>query len=235
MARNQASSLAQSYLNTFIELLHKHPPGRAVANFSKCIRELDAISTNALYFIAHPSRQDAPAEELLARARQTKRRIDFCTSQMADIAKRKLGNKTIVAHPVGMLLAPLLKSAKEVRYISADNSALKALHSTDLSDHSPLTAPEALENAGMVIFEPFAITKNGAVVEKGARLLAELAYARSIPVYAVATSWHTVPKWQKAGAEEVPAGLLAGVMSDHGIHPHAEFLKRVQKDYPWII
>jgi hypothetical protein len=237
MARNPVSSLAQSYLNTFTELLHKHSPNRAIANFSKHIgsKELDAISTNALYFIAHPSGHDELAKELLARTRQTKRQIDFCASQLADVAKRKLSKKNIVAHPVGMLTAQFLKSAKEIRYISADNSALKILPEANLSEHHAFSAPEALEKADMVVLEPVAITKNGAVVEKGARLLAELAYSRNIPVYAVATSWHTVPKWHKAGTEEVPAGLLTGVMSDRGIHAHEEFLARVQQDYPWII
>jgi translation initiation factor 2B subunit (eIF-2B alpha/beta/delta family) len=237
MARNQASSQAHSFLNTFIELLHKHPLNLAVANFSRHIgnNELDVISTNALYFISHPPGHNELAKELLERTRQTKRRIDFCTSQMADVAKQKLSNKSIVVHPVGMLTAPLLKSAGKINYISADNSALKILPEADLSEHTAFSAPEAIENADLVILEPAAITKNGAVVEKGARLLAELACARNIPVYAIATSWHTVPKWQKAGAEEVPAGLLTGVMSDRGIHAHAEFLSRVQKDYPWII
>jgi translation initiation factor 2B subunit (eIF-2B alpha/beta/delta family) len=238
MARNPVSSLAHAYLGAFSELLHKHAPESAVAKFSKLVagKKLDAISSNALYFITHPASGKNLKEELLSRANQAKNVIDQCTSQMSDFAKERMASKTVVVHPLSTFSARLLRDAKEVRFTNADNEAIKLLPETDMAVHHPLTSYTALENADLVLLEPSAITSKGVFVERGGRILAELARARGMPVYALATSWHTSPNWKPGQTDEhVPQEFLTGIISEHGIYEHNEFLAKVQKAFPWML
>ncbi len=238
MARNTASSLAHSCLNTFSELLHKHNPNQAITKFSEHIhgKSLDVVSTNALFYVAHPSGHEEPAKDLLLRTRQTKKHIDFCTKHLTELALQRFKNKDVVVHPLGDFSVGALKSAKRIRFISAEPGQIHKLPVHKLEYHQPISAHNALDRADIVVLEPEAITKEGIVVQKGARLLAELAIARGIPVYAIGTSWHAAPKWHShAGNEKVPAGFLTGVLSEHGIYAHKDFIVNVKKDFPWII
>ena len=142
----------------------------------------------------------------------------------------------VVVHPVGNFVVPALKSAKSIRFIHTDQAVLHNLPVHKLEYHKPLTAGNSLDGAGVVLLEPEAVTKEGVFVQNGGRLLAELAAARGIPVYAIATSWHVASEWHaKPNHEKVSGGLLTGVLSEHGIYSHKDFITKVKKDFPWII
>jgi translation initiation factor 2B subunit (eIF-2B alpha/beta/delta family) len=238
MARNNSSSLAHSYLNVFSELLHRHNADRAIEKFSKHIegRPMDVVSTNALFYVAHPSGHEEPAKELLSRTIQTKKHIDFCSKHLSEIASNKLKNKSVVVHPLDASATSFVKSAASIRFIQADQAALHNLPAHKLECHQPISAHSAFDNAHLLLLAPQAVTRQGAVVQKGGLLLAELASARGIPVYALATAWHTAPKWHAdANNENIPAGLITGILSEHGIHSHKDFMANVKKDFPWII
>jgi len=235
--RDRLSSLAHAHLNTLAELLHKHPPARALARFSKHIAEqpLDAVSANAVHFVTHAVPDARAKEELLARVHHAKRQIDTCAQHLAELAAQKLRDRTIVVHPLGTLTAPLVKDAKRIRFLHVNQAILHSLSLLKLEAHQPITAANALENADLVLLEPHAITPEGIAVQQGGRLLAELADARGIPVYAAATSWHAIPGWSHSRSDErVPARFLTGIISEHGIYAHDQFLARVQKTFPWI-
>jgi translation initiation factor 2B subunit (eIF-2B alpha/beta/delta family) len=237
-AQNPVSSLAHSYLDTFAEMLHKLEPDRALEKFSNLIegKKLDVVSANALFFVAHPTTQENLKEELLSRTHQTKRQLDFSAKNFTQIASQRLRNKTVMAHPLGTVSAFLLRSADKVRFIQAGKQAIGMLPNEMLEAHQPLTAHAALENADLLLLEPSAVTEKGFFVERGGMMLAELAKAMGIPVYAAATSWHTAPKWSPSQSEErIPPEYITGVLSEHGIYGHEEFLSRVEKAFPWIL
>ncbi|MEM4265465.1 MAG: hypothetical protein QXX65_00075 [Candidatus Woesearchaeota archaeon] len=221
-----------------MELLRRHSPDKAILNFSKHLegKILDVVTANALFYVAHPSGHAEPAKELLSRTIQTKKHINFCFSQMTNFVLQKLRNKVVVVHPLAISNTAFLKNAKSIRFIHADQSALQYLPVHKLEYYKPLAAAESLDNANLVLLEPEAVTKEGIFVKKGGRLLAELAAARGIPVYAVATAWHVVPKWHtKTNNEIVPAGLVLGILSEHGVYSHKDFIANVKKDFQWII
>jgi translation initiation factor 2B subunit (eIF-2B alpha/beta/delta family) len=237
MARTEVSSLAHAHLNAFAELVHKHQPARALAQFSKYLdaQPQDVVSANAFHYVTHAVGEDA-SEELLQRANHARSQINACNAQLAAFAKAKLSNRTIVAHPLDALSASFLQSAKSVRFLNANPSALHDFPLTKLEAHKPLGATQALDNADMLLLEPRAITPEGVVVERGGRLLAELASARGVPVYVLGTSWHATPQWKASRTEElVPAAALTGILSEHGIYAHKEFLGRVEKTFPWLL
>jgi translation initiation factor 2B subunit (eIF-2B alpha/beta/delta family) len=238
MARNPVSSLAHAYLDAFSELLHSSKPETALEKFSKIIdsKTVDPISSNALFYVAMPANPEGAKSEILSRISQAKSFISTSEKQLSEYAIRRLRNKDVVAHPLGAFSAKFLKEANSVRFITAEKLAVKILPETDLEFHEPLTAHRAMENADVLLLEPSAVTKEGAIVKHGGRTLAEIAYARNIPVYVLATSWHSSQKKSlKKGEEIVPGALVTGIISEHGIFPHAEFISRVKNDFPWAI
>lgn len=238
MARTAVSSLAHDHLNAFVELVHQHRPARALAQFSKYLegRPQDVVSANAFHYVTHAVGSESAAEELLERAHHAKSLIATCSKHLAELASQKLRNRTVVAHPLDSFSASLLAGAKQVRFLHANQSVLHTLSLSKLEAHQPIAAAQALDGADLVLLEPRAITPEGVIVERGGRMLAELASARGIPVYAPATSWHATPSWQTTRHEEnVPAQFITGILSEHGIYKHNEFLGRVQKTFPWLL
>jgi translation initiation factor 2B subunit (eIF-2B alpha/beta/delta family) len=236
--RNPASSGAHAHLNTLIKLLHVFQPERALAQFSKHAdkRAFDVVSANALHFVTHASESDAPSEELLSRAAHAKKQIDTCFSHLAEVAAPKLKNKTVVAHPLDAFSTSVLGKAAHVRFISVNQAHINKLPLHKLEAHRAITAHYALDGADLLLIEPKAITPTSIVARKGARLLAELAIARGIPVYALATSWHATPRWHAShNDEKIPPQFLTGILSEHGIYAHDQFLGRVQKAFPWLL
>ncbi len=201
-ARHPISGAAHSCLNDFAELLRKYPAEKAIAKFSKLIknRKLDVVSKNALCYVARQTKEKNLGEELLSRVHRAKHLLDSCTVQLSGVASRTLRNKKVVAHPV--------KRA---------------------------AAPAAVENADCVLLEPSAISSKGVFVRQGARLLCDLAKARGIPVYAMATSWHVVSSRPRGrNVECVQPENITAVVSEHGVHAFRVFLSNIKKSCPWI-
>jgi hypothetical protein len=201
-ARHPISGTAHSCLNDFAELLRKYPAGKAVAKFSKLIknRKLDVVSKNALCYVTRQTKEKNLGEELLSRVHRAKHLLDSCTVQLSGVASRTLRNKKVVAHPV-----------------------------------SRAAALAAIENADCVLLEPSAISSQGVFVRQGARLLCDLAKARGIPVYAMATSWHVVSSRPRGRSGELlPPEKISAVVSEHGVHAFRVFLKNIKKSCPWI-
>lgn len=236
-ARHPASSEAHAHLNTLIKLLHVFQPARALAQFSKHAdkRAFDVVSANALHFVTHVSESDAPTEELLARAAHAKQQINTCFSHLAEVAAPKLKNKHVVAHPLDAFSTSVLGKAASVRFISVNQAHINTLPLHKLEAHRAITAHRALDGADLLLLETKAVTPTSVIARQGARLLAELASAHGIPVYALATSWHATPRWHTStNDEKIPARLLTGILSEHGIYAHDQFLGRVQKTFPWL-
>lgn len=235
--RDRPLSLAHAHLNELAGLLHKHPPARALARFSERLSglPLDAVSANAVHFVTSAMTEGKLKEELLSRINHAKRQIDTCSQHLAELAVQKLRNRTVVVHPLDALAAPLVEAAKRIRFLHAEQTVMYKLPLLKLEAHQPLAAVQMLKSADLVLLAPHAVTPEGIVVQQGGRLLAELANARTIPVYGAALSWHASPRWSKSKSDElVPARFLTGIISEHGIYAHDQFLARVQKTFPWI-
>jgi hypothetical protein len=237
-ARHPVTSLANSYLNTFTELLHSCKPEKAIAKFSKLVsgKQLDAMSANALFYVTHNASAENLKEDLISKACQAKLQLDNCAKGLSNFALRKLRGKAVVVHPLDFFSASVLHSASSVRFIQANQGILHLLPVHKLESHNVLTAHASMAGADMVLLEPTAVSDMGVFTASGGRLLAELAKARDIPVYALATSWHTAPnRPAQQGEERVPQDLITGIISEQGIFSHEEFLDRVQKDFPWML
>lgn len=237
-ARHPVTSLAHLYLNTFAELLHSCKPKTAIAKFSKIIagKQLDTISANALFFVTNNPGDENLKKELLSRVCQTKMQIDLCVRNMSNFALRKLKDKSVVVHPLDSFSAPILALAKSIKFIQANDRVLHLLPAHKLQLHKPLTAHKTMTGTDVVLLEPTAITNKGVFVASGGMLLAELAKAKGVPVYVLATSWHAVPSMPLQKCEEcIPADLITGIISEYGIFGHKDFLNSVKKTFPWIL
>lgn len=114
--------------------------------------------------------------------------------------------------------------------------AARTLPSHKLKAFRLVEAHRAMDTADLVLIEPRAVTRDGAIVQEGGRVLAELARARGLPVYAVATSWHVLPAAHpRHGEELLPAQFLTSILSEHGAYAHDQFLSRVQKAFPLLL
>ncbi len=236
-ARQRVSSPTNTHLNTFAELLHKHKPVQAVARFSQYLehKPLDVISENAVHYVTRPVQQESPREELLSRVQYTKSQIETCKQHLAEIATAKLNNRVVVVHPLDSLSASVLTHAKHIRFFEANQATAHVLPVHKLRRHRARTVPDALDGAHAVLLEARAVTNKGMIAHQGARLLMELARARGIPMYGLATSWHVTPRQARGERGEfVPAKALTGIISEHGIYAHDQFLARVQKTFPWL-
>ncbi len=227
-ARDPVSSLAHAHLSALTEFLHKYAPAQALARFSQRLESTpcDVLSENAIHYVLSPVEQ-RPKEELITRALYAKRQMTTCLKHLAEVAAPKLRHRTVVVHPLGALSARLLRKAT-VRCISINQT-------TNAQSHAVHQAPEAFDGSDLLMLEARAVTKDGFIASKGARLLIELARARGIPVYGLATSWHATPSWNDVQAEYVHPNVLTGIISEHGIYAHDQFLARVQKTFPWLL
>lgn len=236
MGAQPVTSSAHAHLNVLTELLRRHPPAKALARFAKHLEsnKLDVVSANAVRFVTHELSIEDVVSAALSRAQRAKLQIAVCGKQLAEIARQKMRNKVVLAHPLDLVSASVLGNARHVRFLRAHPNALNVLRRAEA--HHPLTAPRALEKADLVLLEPRAITVKDAVVAQGGRLLAELAKAHGLPVYAVATSWHASAGWRTAEDEErIPHAYLTGIISEHGIYKPTQFLARVKKTFPWLL
>jgi translation initiation factor 2B subunit (eIF-2B alpha/beta/delta family) len=235
-AQSPAFCTAHAHLNTLVELLQAKSPKQALARFSAQLSSsnLDVVSANALSYVSFPVSNPYPST-LIQRANETKKNINLCVKQLGEFATPKFKDKRIIAHPLGSLGARFLHNSKRISYFRASSSALKELPASRLQSMHPLQASTALDNADFVVFEPKTITSNGIIVPLAGRILAELALSRGIPSYAIATSWH-VSKSRQPGREEehVSQAMLAGILSEHGIYNHEEFLRKAEKLFPWL-
>ena len=236
MARS-ASSLVHTHLNALAEFLHAHRPKQALNRFSKYLtgQSLDIVSTNAVRFVIDPEQVDS-VSDLLSRAQQVKNQVRVCNQHLAEIAGQKVRNRSVLVHPLNVLGASVVQTAKNVRYLQAVPAALQGLSNKKLQVHHPLSAQDALYDTDLLLLEPKAITYDGMVGHHGSSLLVELAHARGIPVYALGTSLHASSGWEYSVVDEyVPSSALTGVLSEHGIYEHKEFLGRVKKTFPWLL
>lgn len=232
-ARHPASRLAHAHLNAFQSFVREYAPKHALKQFSQYLskQSLDVLSANAIHFTIQPS-HEFTTSSLGSRAQQAKRQLDVCLATLSDIAGQKLRNKAVVAHPLGVLASNALRGARHVRFLNKTNGIIPPAKS---AQHQPFSAPAAFDNADLLLLEPRAVTPQGIVAEQGSRLLVELASARGVPVYALSTSLHVTPRWKNVlGDEIIPGELLDGVISEHGIYAHDQFLARVQASFPWL-
>ncbi len=231
-ARHPASRLAHAHVNAFQSFVREYAPKHALRHFSRYLSQqsLDVLSANVIHFLIQPS--EFTSSSLGSRAQQVKRQLDVCLADLSDVAAQKLRNKGVFAHPLGVLSSSVLSGARQVHFFGAAEGSRAVAGS---ARHQPFSAPEAFDDADILLLEPRAITTKGVVAEPGSRLLVELARARGIPVYALATSLHVAPRWQHSKNDEIIDGsLVDGVISEHGIYAHGQFVMRVEKSFPWL-
>lgn len=111
----------------------------------------------------------------------------------------------------------------------------------------PLEASrQALKQASIVLTQAVAVTPKTIIQPVGSELLAELAFTRGIPYYCIASGWHaspdfsfSSPKFSRRKAvhkyECVNPKFVTGIISELGLLSHKNFLKEVNKAYPWIL
>jgi hypothetical protein len=231
--KGNALGTASAHLNALAELLQTFRPEQALKHFSSLVAKasIDTAGQNALQYVTAPL--DKPSAGLLMRRiNETKRAMSTSLQLLEEFGEQKLCKKTVFSHPLGPLSAELLRKAKHIHYFRANAAALGRLPAAKLHPRHPLGASKALDNTDIVVLEPKTATPEGIIVPFGGRTIAELAGSRGTPVYAITTAWHTSQDKKACREEElVPAELLTGVISEHGIHEYNEFLKR-SKTFP---
>lgn len=234
-AYHQALRSTHKHLNNLSTILANYSSASALEKFSQYLDDavLDAVSKNVLRFIFSNTSSES-SEEIFSLISKTKSQLNTCANQLEQIAKAKLNQHTIFIHPLDAASAPFVHSAKKIRYIHAQPFVLHTMPINKLEAHKPISASKALQNVNMLIFSPYAISQKGINVCQGARLLVDLAIAKNIPVYALGMSWHVGVEGKSAFAEFVASEELNGIISEHGIYSHKQFLARVQKKFPQL-
>lgn len=233
MSGIRPGGLARVYLNCLVELLRKHPPSKALFLFSQQVdgSVLDVVASNVVRVVASPLNRDSPG--LFSRIAGVKKQLDACFSGLESFAGARLRKRTIVVHPLNCLGVFAGSQARQLRFFCSEKEVVNSFSQSKLAFFDPLVIQDALDRADLVLLVPDAVVPEGVVCKKGGRLLVELAQARGVPVYGVATSWHVALSWD--GDEMVPGGRLAGVISEHGIYSHSQFLARVRKTFPELL
>jgi len=172
--------------------------------------------------LAHPK---LLASHLISRAQQFQAILRAATKQAEQTLALKLrqGSIVVVAPPVAL-----------PRKVRAHTLASLHVGDSNVTAHADLTIHHVMKKADAVLLGCSAVTPRGISATLGAGLLAELAHAQGIPVYAVATGLDITSEHVQAGQEAVAGKLLTGIVSELGVFKHQQFLEEAGRQYPFI-
>jgi hypothetical protein len=186
----------------------------------------DTVTRNLLDYVLTA---DAPAPQFssrfLAAAASGKRMLLSAEHQALALAGMKAKSKRVLSAGETSLMAALRKKHAHV------------LMMDDKEGFSSSTAHLAVRNADVIIIGCEHVTPNGVAAPLGAGLLAELAHARGIPVYALAIGLQYDSEGEECkacGEERVAPDLLTGIISELGVLSHDAFVHDVFHAYPWM-
>lgn len=136
-------------------------------------------------------------------------------------------------------------------------AGIKVTNVVDAAAGIALRKTKVMRKTDVMLIGSDAILSNGDVINKvGSGMFAEIAYNHKIPVYIATDSWNFSPRnveierrafdevWKKApknmkiknpAFEIINGKFIRAIVSELGILKPKKFVKKVSKEYPWII